>query len=77
MGNGWSPAAPGAATELALGLEAVSMIVTHIFQGELPAPNSWRERASQKYFPRAPKIACGSSRRTGTRLYRDPYCNGI
>ena len=50
MGNGWSPAAPGAATELALGLEAVSMYDTNIFQGELPAPNSWRERASQKLF---------------------------
>ena len=50
MGNGWSPAASGAATELALGLEAVSMFDQNIFQGELPAHNSWRERASQKLF---------------------------
>ena len=50
MGNGWSPAASGAATELALGLEAVSIFVTNIFQGELPDPNSFRERASQKLF---------------------------
>ena len=44
MGNGWSPAASGAATELALGLEAVSIFDTNIFQGELPTPNSFRER---------------------------------
>ena len=51
MGNGWSPVAPGAATELARGLEAVPIFVTNIFQGELPGPNSFRERASQKLFP--------------------------